>query len=411
MNSFSWETFLEQLGGEKRIHYSLENLSRALKDAGHPEKTVKSLIIAGTNGKGSTTLFLSQALKLHGYRVATYLSPHLQHLRERFQDGLVPWSVERLEGQVRALAPLAEKWKLSYFEFLTLVFFVDSAQTKPDFNVLEVGMGGRLDATNVTHPEGVVLTNISWDHSDYLGDTLEKILDEKMGVLRPGVPVISGLVEPELRNHLQQECERLLCPLDFTDSVSRKVIQKSWGGQEVLIDGHLFYLKNPSRGALENAVGAYLFLRKQFPEISISTLQAAFKAMINPGRLEGVQENPRIILSGDHNLAGMMSLTETLTELKAKNLYVLCGFGPDKDAAQMLQALNPFAQELVLTRVPRARGKYDKTYQTLANYEEDPQKAFEGLRKKLKPSDTLLVTGSLYLVGDLRRLFKPIDFV
>ncbi|MFM8268730.1 MAG: bifunctional folylpolyglutamate synthase/dihydrofolate synthase [Pseudomonadota bacterium] len=411
MNSFSWETFLEQLGGEKRIHYSLENLFGALKDAGHPEKTVKSLIIAGTNGKGSATLFLSQALKLHGYRVATYLSPHLQHLCERFQEGLVPWSVGRLEGWVRALAPLAEKWKLSYFEFLTLIFFVDSAQTKPDFNILEVGMGGRLDATNVTNPKGIVLTNISWDHADYLGDTLEKILGEKMGVLRSGVPVVSGLREPELRNHLQRECERSQCPLYFTDSVSRKVIQKSWSGQEVVIDGHSFFLKNPSTGALENAVGAYLFLRKLFPEISISTLQAAFKEMKNPGRLEVVQENPRIVLSGDHNVAGIQTLTATLRELSAKNIYVLCGFGPDKDAAQMIEELKPFSRELILTRVPRARGTYNQTYKTLTQYEEDPQKAFEELRQKLKPTDTLLVTGSLYLVGELRGLFRPIDSV
>ncbi len=411
MNSFSWESFLEQLGGEKRIHYSLENLLGALKEAGHPEKTVKSLVIAGTNGKGSTTLFISEALKAHGARVATYLSPHLQHLRERFQDGLRPWSVERLSGHVEALAPLAQKWKLSYFEFLTLIFFWDSAQTHPDFNILEVGMGGRLDATNVTEPKGVVLTNISWDHAEYLGNTLEKILVEKMGVLRSGVPVVSGLQEPTLREILQKECERVSSPLYFTDSVPRKVLRKSWEGQEVLIDGHNFFLKNPSGGALENAVTAYLFLRKVFPEIPVSTLQLAFRSMVNPGRLEIVQENPRIILSGDHNVAGMKTLTDTLLELGAKNLYVLCGFGPDKEASQMIQALLPFSKELLLTRVPRARGEYDEKYQSLANYEEDPAKAFRELLKKLTPQDTLLVTGSLYLVGDLRGLFRTIDSV
>ena len=399
------------MGGEKRIHYSLENLLEALREAGHPEKSVKSLVIAGTNGKGSTTLFISEALKRHGYRVATYLSPHLQHLRERFQDGLVPWSLERLKKHVEALAPLAEKWKLSYFEFLTLIFFEDSAQTKPNFNILEVGMGGRLDATNVTSPLGVVLTNISWDHTEYLGNTLEKILREKMGVLRPSVPVISGLKAAGLKNGLQNECEKLCSPLYFADSLSRKVIKKNWSGQEVVIDGHSFSLKNPSEGALENAIGSYLFLRKIFPEIAIPTIQAAFASMVNPGRLEIVQENPRIILSGDHNLAGMQSLTDTLRELGATDLHVLCGFGPDKDASGMIQALKPFAKELVLTRVVRARGQYDKVYQTLAKYEADPQKAFLELRKKLKAHDTLLVTGSLYLVGEIRELFRTIGSV
>lgn len=409
MNSFSWESFLERLGGEKRIHYSLENLLGALKESGNPEKTVKSLVIAGTNGKGSTTLLISEALKLQGFRVATYLSPHLQHLRERFQDGLIPWSIERLEQRIEALAPLAEKWKLSYFEFLTLIFFEDSAQTKPDFNILEVGMGGRLDATNVTNPLGIVLTNISWDHSEYLGNSLEKILREKMGVLRSGVPVISGLAEPDLRNSLVKECERLACPLFFSDSISRKVVQKSWNGQEVLIDGQSFFLRNPSIGALENAATAYLFLRKVFPEIEISTLQSAFRSMVNPGRFEIVQENPRIVLSGDHNVAGMRTLTETLRELKAKNLFVLCGFSPDKEASQMIEALRPFSKELLLTRVPRARGIYDETYQKLANYEDDPLEAFEQLKKKLSSSDTLLVTGSLYLVGAIRELLSKLS--
>jgi dihydrofolate synthase/folylpolyglutamate synthase len=131
--------------------------------------------------------------------------------------------------------------------------------------------------------------------------------------------------------------------------------------------------------------------------------------MVNPGRFEIVQENPRIILSGDHNVAGMKTLSDTLQEFGAKNLYVLCGFGPDKEASQMIQALLPFSKELLLTRVPRARGEYDEKYQTLAKYEEDPGKAFEEMRKKLTAQDTLLVSGSLYLVGDLRGLFRTIE--
>jgi len=411
MMTFSWERALEQLGGEKKIHYSLENLKSALQEAGNPEKTVESLVIGGTNGKGGTTLFITEALLAQGYTAATYLSPHLQHLRERFLEGGRAWTESRLSEWIEKAYPIAQKWKLSYFEFLTLIFFLDSQKVRPNFNILEVGLGGRLDATNVTSPRGAIITNISWDHMDYLGDSLEKILKEKMGILRKGIPVVSGLKDPELQEFLKKECERLSCSLTLTDSIPRKVKSKSWFGQEVEIDGHAFSLINPSGGALENAVAAYAFLRKCFPEISVASIQKGFKKVTQPGRLEVVQKNPRVILSGDHNVGGMESLVKTLRELEEKNLFVVCGFSPDKDAKQMIELLRPFCRELTLTKVPRARGEYPETYTTLANFIEDPKKAVEEMIARMTKQDTLLVTGSLYLVGELRPLWvKKVPF-
>lgn len=406
MNSNFFDEVIRRLGGEKQIRLSLEPLSRALEEAGHPEKTVQSLVIAGTNGKGSTTLWISQALRLHGFKVATYLSPHLQSVRERFLDQLQPWSEERLQKRFQEALGLAEKWKLTYFEFLTLVFFLDSRENQPDFNILEVGMGGRLDATNVTEPKGVVLTNISWDHSEYLGDSLAKILQEKMGVFRKGVPVISGVQEPPLLALLTEKCQELGSSLFLTHQVSRKSLTQTWKGQEIEVDGKAFTITNPSRGSVENAVTAYSALTQWFPEVSLSTLKQAFSTVVNPGRMEVVQENPRVILSGDHNEAGMLSLAATLRGMGAQDLYILCGFSPDKEAKKMLEILKPFARKLVLTQLAHPRGEYPKYYSELAPFEPDAHRALKTLMSEMNQHDTLLVTGSLYLVGELRSQWK-----
>jgi len=407
MKTPSIETLLERLGDEKRIHYSLENLKLALAEAGHPEKTVKSIVIAGTNGKGTTSLLISRALELEGYHVATTLSPHLQSLNERFLDHLKPWSSNRLESNLQKVLSFSEKQGLSYFESLILAFFMDSAHEKPDFNVLEVGMGGRLDATNVTDPQAVVLTNISWDHADYLGDSLEKILREKMGVFRKKTPVVTGMaISSPLYQSLKAECERLESPLFSSQEISRKVISKSWQGQEVEIDHQAFFLKNAATAYLENAVTAYCFLKQNFPEIPLTTLQRAFSSVTHPGRLEVVRENPQIILSGDHNEAGVQGLVQTLQELNARNLFILCGFSPDKKAKNMIEALKPFSQKLILTEVPGARGVYPQSYSSLAPFEKNPETALRGLLGTLGNKDTLLITGSLYLVGHLRGHWK-----
>lgn len=403
----SWKLLLDQLGGEKRIHYSLENVQKALKDAGNPEKNVKSVVIGGTNGKGTTTLLVSRALSLHGYQVATYLSPHLQHPTERFLENLVPWSEERLASLCSKYFDLAEKHQLSYFEFLTLLFFIDSSNRKKDINVLEVGMGGRLDATNVTHPHAVAITTIGWDHSDYLGDSLSKILKEKMGILRPGISVVSGVKQPDLKSQLQTECNHISSSLTFCDTYSKQSLSWDWSGQDVLIDKNPMHLNNPTSGTLENATIAYGLLRKAFPEVSVEVIQKAFSSVVFPGRFETVQKDPRIILSGDHNEDGIECLLSMLKKIASKDIFILCGFGPDKNTSKMIQMLQPFGKEVLLTEVPRARGAYDENYSKLASFEKDPHQAFARLERKLKPGDTLLVTGSLYLVGELRKKWFP----
>jgi dihydrofolate synthase/folylpolyglutamate synthase len=205
---------------------------------------------------------------------------------------------------------------------------------------------------------------------------------------------------------LKEESDRLESFLVCSQDLPRKVISKSWKGQEVEIDHHPFFLKNAATAYVDNAVTAYCFLRHNFPEIALSTLQKAFSSISHPGRLEIIQENPRVILSGDHNEAGVEGLVKTLQQLNAEKISILCGFSPDKKAKDMIEALKPFSKKLLLTEVPGARGIYSEDYCQLAEFEKDPNQALEKLILELDPQDTLLITGSLYLVGYLRARWK-----
>lgn len=364
------ETLLESLGGQKRIRKGLEPIKAALADYGHPEKSVKTIIIGGTNGKGSTTLLISGTLKEFGFRVATYLSPHLQSATERISVDLNPISETDLLSLVEKHLGYAQKKDLTYFEFMTLLYFLWAKENKVDWSIVEVGMGGRLDATNVTEPKACVITQIGFDHEAYLGDTLEKILIEKMGICREGVPIFTGITSRALLDVLKKEALRLQSPIHLVEEAGP------------------FELTNPSEGMQQNAKLAWKFIRTQFPEIPVEIIKAAFKKVKNPGRFEIVSQNPTVILSGDHNLSGIDSLLQTLEKQNLGKLIVLCAFSSDKPADLMVQKLRAVCDELIQTQI------------------KDPFPALEEALKLTGPEDTLLITGSLYLVGALRGRWK-----
>jgi dihydrofolate synthase / folylpolyglutamate synthase len=401
------EKILEALGGERRIDYSLERFNKALESLGNPEKSVKTLVIAGTNGKGTVSLLISSALKAAGFRTATYLSPHLQSLSERFLHNLVPIEGNLLEGLAVEFEPTAKKFKLSYFEFLTLLFFIWTQREGFDFNVVECGLGGRLDATNVTNPIASVITNISQDHQEYLGDTLEAILQEKMGILRPEALLFTGVRDPKLLEIIDKKCLELDAIQYYAKEIRSEVREISPHTQSVTFNGFPFTLNNPSLGTVENAALAFLLMRIVFPKIPMATLQQAFAQVKTPGRMEIVQENPRVILSGDHNAAGVTCLIETLKRVSIKQPKIVCGFSPDKPHAEMYQALAGIASEVTLTSVPRFQDKLPKSYFSMGPYVENPIQAVERAIANSDSTDTIIVTGSLYLVGEVRKIWKP----
>jgi dihydrofolate synthase / folylpolyglutamate synthase len=397
---------LERLGGESRIHYSLDHFVQALEAAGSPHQSVKTIVIAGTNGKGSVSLLVSSALMAAGKQVGTFLSPHLQHPRERILHNLTPLS----EASLDALAPkweaLADKYELTYFEFLTLLCFVWAKDAGLDYLVLEVGMGGRLDSTNVTTPVATAITSIDFDHQAYLGNTLEAILTEKMGILREGVPVFTHVRGESLQAVLEKRATELKAPVHYAWKHPAMVTQVEWSGQTVELAGTPFRLATPTPGMAQNAAVAYDLARYLLPELPIDPLQKAFARVRNPGRMEVVQENPRIVLSGDHNPAGIQTLVETLGLLKCKP-RVICAFAPDKPHAEMLKALQAVASDVILTRIARFEGKMPAGYESLTFFIPDPAACVTHATRYMSPKETLLITGSLYLVGELRPRWKP----
>ncbi len=403
------EALLERLGGESRIHYSLHHFEQALKAAQSPHLAVQTIAIAGTNGKGSVSLFVSSALSQAGYQTGTFLSPHLQSPTERILHNLVPIDANELESLALEFEPIADRFSLTYFEFMALLCFVWAKRVGIEYLVLEVGMGGRLDATNVTTPVATVITNIDWDHQAYLGDTLLAILGEKMGILRPGVPVFTQLKDPELLERLQAHCARTGSALHLCPVV--KDLETSWEGQRVEVEGLCYRLRNPGVGMGQNAATAMQVVRHLFPEMPRETLRQAIERVRNPARLETVRLSPRVVLSGDHNPAGIDSLLATLDRM-GERPHVLCGFSPDKPHGQMVDRLRTHAKELTLTCVPRFLGKMPAGYESLAPYYPDPIAAVNACLSTCAPTDTLLITGSLYLVGELRKLWHPsVSFV
>jgi dihydrofolate synthase/folylpolyglutamate synthase len=402
------EALLESLGGEKRIHYALEHFKAALTSVGDPQKSVKTILIGGTNGKGTTTLFISQALKAYGLKVSTYLSPHLQSPTERILTQLTPAPTHELLALALEFEPTARRFSLTYFEFLTLLFFIKAQRNHSDFSVVEVGLGGRLDSTNVTDPIATVLTNIALDHEWLLGNTHHAILKEKLGVLRQESLLFTGIKDPELLKTVEERCSELDAIFYYSKELRIKVEEVSWEGQRVLINDYPFYLTNPSLGTVENAALAFLTLRIAFPAIPISTLQEAFRQTKTPGRFEIVSHTPRIILSGDHNPAGLKCLKDTLASISKGKLFTVCGFSPDKAFLPMYQELTELSDEILLTQIPRLQDKYPDNYRMLGAFEPEPIKAIERMSSKLKSDDILLITGSLYLVGEVRKLWKEI---
>ncbi len=412
MNHDELHSLLADFGSERRIHYSLDRFEQALKFLGNPEKNVNSLVIAGTNGKGTTTLLVSNSLAEAGYRVGSYLSPHLQHPCERFLENLKPISESRLTELARELKPVALRFELSYFEFLTLTYFVWAARQKFDFSVLEVGLGGRLDATNVTHPLACAVTNIAFDHQAYLGNTLNQILSEKLGVLKSEGLLFTGITDPELLDSVESTCQAADAIYYYSRELKKEVESRTWAGQQIRINGHPFWLNNPSLGTVENASLAFLLLRIVFPAIPLSTLQRAFAKVRFPGRMEVVQDAPRVILSGDHNPAGVQNLADSLKGLASSKLFIVCAFSPDKPFREMIQTLKTLTPQVTLTTISRFKDEMPPDYGSLMEVISDAKEAIKQTLQEAGPQDTVIVTGSLYLVAEVRSLWlERVKFV
>ncbi len=359
---------------------------------GHPERQFPSIHVAGTNGKGSTCAFLTAALRARGFRVGLYTSPHLVDVRERVLVNGEPMSETAFAEWTALLEPHIERTEASFFEAMTAIGFADLASRDVDIAVIEVGLGGRLDSTNVITPLVSVVTKIALEHTEYLGHELAAIAVEKAGIAKPGVPFVTGEQDPEVRQVLIEEAQRL---------GANPIIRVS---PQAPPEGVTLGLRGPHQWSNAwVALGALNALAPPFGPFG-PWLPPSFASAYVPGRFD---VRGRWIFDVAHNPDGMNVLVAALRDFDPpRPLHALVGIRNDKDWRAMLDALVPVVDRLLLTVAPSVPGHQRWEASDFA----DASLAAAGIR--FEPSfdralvdiqqdaHTVLVAGSFHTVGD-----------
>ena len=407
------------------IRLGLDAIREILAGLGNPQGRFPSVLVAGTNGKGSVCAMLDAILAAHGFRVGLYTSPHLVRVEERIQVGrqLIPArSLGRLLGRIKEtnealLAAGRLTAEPTFFEVLTAAAFLYFAERRVDIAVLEVGLGGRFDATNAVRPLATAITSIGHDHQQYLGRTLSRIAAEKAGIIKPGVPVVCG-VRPGSAAHavIRRRAEELDAPfigvfdggrLEAAPGRGRFVFRRagrSYRFAPGLAGGH--------QG--ENAAVAILVaeeLGRSWRPLQKSRVIAGVERAHWEGRLESVSVRPPVILDGAHNEEGAAALAAHLRRTFKERVVLVLGVLRDKDVRALTRHLFPLAAAVVLTRVPGERGATPEEIAALAPafrgrlwLEPDPRRAVRLARRESGGRIPMIITGSLFLVGEVKRL-------
>ncbi len=375
--------FLAELAARRRfgMRPGLDAIASVMAALGNPERRVKAVHVAGTNGKGATAAILDASLRKAGLRVARYTSPHLARINERFFMDGEPIGDAMLDEAARRVAQVAPP-QLTFFEALTAVAFLVFAEAGVDIAVLETGLGGRLDATNVCHPILSVITRIGLDHCDWLGDTVEKIAAEKAGIVKPGVPVVVGANSPSALAVVANRATAISAPLTCAADIASP--------GEIPPDFSL-------RGSFnrENAVTALAALKRL--DILAAPVHLASEVTW-PGRFQRVG---RFLIDGAHNPPAATALRHAIMEECAASFNLVAGFCGDKDVEATLRILKPLVDRAFAVRTSNPR--------SLSPEETAARMAAVGISatpcRSLNDALTLssgptLVCGSLFLAGE-----------
>jgi dihydrofolate synthase/folylpolyglutamate synthase len=412
--------------------FDLENITVLAERLGHPERAYPTVHIAGTNGKGSTAAFLESILRHAGFRTGLNTSPHLEKINERIRvDG------EEISDQAFAetlthiqvlIEELLAAGKLrahpTYFECVTAMAFEHFARERVDFGIFEVGLGGRLDATNILSPLVTIITRIDFDHESFLGHSLAEIAAEKAGILKPGVPLVLAEQRPEAREVILARAKEFGCPVIEPAKIfhiDRESMQDgSVRARVIEVDsGKIFEIAPSLPGRFQfqnalNAVAAARLLSNQGFQISSDAITRGIANTVWPGRLEKLQSSPDIYLDGAHNPAAARELAHFLEQnFSGRKIWLLYGALRDKAVDEVAGQLFPHAAEVIFT-APRTSRAVSATqlaeiaghHATCFSVIPDAERAFEYALTEAAPQDAIFITGSLYLVGQLRHYWK-----
>lgn len=423
MNYASVWDFLDALQFFK-IKLGLESMTLFMERLGQPQVGLPCIHIAGTNGKGSVAATLLAILTRAGYKVGVYTSPHLTSVRERFQIGPDFISQEEFARHGSWIIDVLGFDQITYFEFTTALAFLWFAEQKVDFVLLEVGMGGRLDATNIITPLVSVITTIAMDHEAYLGTTLADIAAEKAGIIKPGRPVVSGVVEPAAAQVIRQSAERAEAPLyllggDFSarrepdETVSYQGMARSYAALRLGLRG-AYQADNTAL-----ALATLEVLGERVGLVSEGVIRSALLEVRWPGRLEFFpdcrwQGKPRsLLLDGAHNPAGVETLMAALkSDFHFERLVMVWASMGDKDFCSCLNTIATICDVLIFTRPENSRSATpDQLMKALSGVERGESLSSPSVEEALAmayemagPQDLICVAGSLYLIGKARSL-------
>lgn len=418
---------LERFG----IKLGLETTEKLLSMMGNPERSYKTIHVAGTNGKGSTCSFLASVLRSQGYRVGLYTSPHLMKFNERIQVNGIEITDEQLIELTEFIRNQFAKAGLAptFFEFTTGIAFEFFRRQKVDIAVIEVGMGGRLDATNVLLPIVSVITNISFDHQAHLGSTLLEIANEKAGIIKPGVPLVTGETDSEIRDVFERRCKKLKSEFQNShDSIAVHKISSSLEGQVFRSEGKIcgeFFITLLGDHQLQNAqlaLSTIAQLRETGIVISENAIKEGLANATWRGRLEIVNKSPLVLVDGAHNVAGMNALVTFLRQLtkQCRELFTLneqgqnkpqfsvliLAIASDKEHDLMVRDIVPLFKQVIVTEGSFKPMPANKLVQAVKKYNsnvcivQEPSIAIRETLQVATKNDVIVITGSLYMIGE-----------
>jgi dihydrofolate synthase/folylpolyglutamate synthase len=417
MTGLSYQASLDFLFNLEKsgIKLGLERTLALLAEAGDPHRDFRSIHVAGTNGKGSVACFLNSILHKTDRVTGLFTSPHLVDYRERIRTGGRAITRGELTRMVNRLAPAIRRTGASYFEATTVLAFEHFVRKHVEAAVVEVGMGGRLDSTNVLNPMVSCITSIGLDHTRYLGRTLSMIAAEKAGIIKPGVPVVCGPLPSRASETVRRIARSRGCRVYEVGRCARvKAIETDMGGSVIEYRGlqgrGTYRIGSPGLHQAANAATALLaaeVLEEQGLPIGTDAVREGLMKAFWPGRFQVLSRRPLIILDAAHNAAGARVLEKTLRAIRARADVTVFGALRDKDYSKMLKALSRVSGRFVLTRPASKRAlpvtrlrEAAKDLGLRARSTASVARALEIASAQCGPDGTMLICGSLYMIGE-----------
>lgn len=382
------------------FNFGLERIQRLLFLLGNPQDKFKTVHVAGTNGKGSVCAFTSNILSSAGYKTGLFTSPHLHSYTERIKIDGKNIAQEVVGDYLSEIKPLLlQMVEEGYehpteFEVTTALAFKYFADKHVDFAVIEVGLGGAIDSTNVILPEVTAITNVSFDHMDYLGNTIEEIAAVKAGIIKNGVSCVTA-AEGIALEVITKVCKEKQAPLQVA-------------GIEILFDESIStkLLGEHQKLNIEVVQGIVRILREKGFNISDVALKQGFSQTEWPGRLEVISDNPLVIIDAAHNSAGAQALAKALPNLLSQKAVFVLGILADKERHKMLDQLIPFMEKAIVTKpnTPRA-GAWQEVYHGIKEKNIPvfmEENIVEAVKKALSYNSPVVITGSIYMIAEAR---------